>query len=82
MRDAHHLTGPLTPTQGDPTNGDDELATCPITQGTLLRVLVCEGISAADVYLDALARHHSGRLATLDRGLATLHPQTALLIPS
>lgn len=98
---------------------DGELATCPITQGTLLRFLVREGISAADAlgalgqvqslaqhvfwadeigfdettlagvighrqvtdaYLAALARHHSGRLATLDRGLAALHPQTALLI--
>lgn len=100
---------------------DDALATCPITQGTLLRFLVREGISAldalgalaqihsldqhvfwadeigfdattlagvighrqvTDAYLAALARHFDGRLATLDRGLAALHPQTALLITS
>ena len=98
---------------------DEELATCPITQGTLLRFLIREGIGAleafgalaqlqslpqhvfwadeigfdattlggvighrqvTDVYLAALARHFGGRLATLDRGLAALHPQTALLI--
>ena len=100
---------------------DDELATCPITQGTLLRFLIREGIGAldafgaltqlqslpqhvfwadeigfdattlagvighrqvTDAYLAALARHFGGRLATLDRGLAALHPQTALLIAS
>ena len=27
-----------------------------------------------DAYLASLARHHRGRLATLDRGLAALHP--------
>ena len=30
-----------------------------------------------DAYLAALARHHGGRLATLDRGLAALHPDVA-----
>ncbi len=98
---------------------DEELATCPITQGTLLRFLIREGIGAleafgalaqlqslpqhvfwadeigfdattlggvighrqvTDAYLAALARHFGGRLATLDRGLAALHPQTSLLI--
>jgi hypothetical protein len=96
-----------------------DLATCPITEGTLLRFLVREGRSAlesadvlddlrsnewyvfwpddlpytgdqlagiighrqiTDAYLVALARHHGGRLATLDRGLAALHTETALLV--
>ncbi len=88
-------------------------ATCPITQGTLLRLLihlggqspqvavevlrqlvthplhhfwVCdlghEGISwrgvtghrqVTDAYLAALARHHRGKLVSLDRGLLALH---------
>lgn len=89
-------------------------ATCPITQGTLLRMLLRHGAVASpqqaasvlagfvrhprhrfwadaidysvvswqgllghrqvtDAYLAALARHHQGRLATLDRGLAALH---------
>jgi toxin-antitoxin system PIN domain toxin len=91
---------------------EPRLATCPITQGTLLRFLIREGQSAldamavldgirsqewhefwadsipyessqvagvmghrqvTDAYLVALARHHGGTLATLDRGLATLH---------
>lgn len=96
-------------------------ATCPITQGALLRVLLrlqtvpdaasgaslLAGIAAhprhqfwpdsleymavrwagvmghrqiTDAYLAALARHHGGRLATFDRGLAALHPDVALLI--
>jgi toxin-antitoxin system PIN domain toxin len=89
-----------------------DLATCPITEGTLVRFLVREGISApdavavleamrvqrwhrfwpdaipfeasqlggvighrqiTDAYLVALARHHGGRVVTLDRGLAALH---------
>ena len=96
-----------------------ELATCPITEGTLLRFLVREGRSApeaiavldairredwhsfwtdalpyeaahlagvighrqvTDAYLVALARHNGGRVATLDRGLAALHGEHALLI--
>lgn len=35
-----------------------------------------------DAYLAALARHHGGRLATLDRRLADLHPDVALVIPT
>lgn len=35
-----------------------------------------------DTYLVALARSHEARLATLDTGLATDHPDTALLIPT
>jgi hypothetical protein len=35
-----------------------------------------------DAYLAELARHHRGKLATLDRGLATLHRDVVeLLIP-
>lgn len=100
---------------------DDDLATCPITQGTLLRFLVREGIGASDAlgalrqvqslpqhvfwadeigydaqtlagvighrqvtdaYLAALARHFGGHVATLDSGLAALHPDSTLLLPS
>lgn len=93
-------------------------ATCPITQGTLLRMLlrfgavadageavaVLRGITGhpqhnfwaddldyadiawtgvlghrqvTDAYLAALVRHHGGRLATFDRGLAALHADVA-----
>lgn len=96
-------------------------ATCPITQGTLLRMLMqfkaVPGIAEAaeflaqltahprhrfwpddlpynavdwagvlgqrqitDAYLASLARHHGGRLATLDRGLAALHDDVATLM--
>ena len=97
----------------------DELATCPITQGALLRFLIREGVGprdalgalrhiqslpqhafwadeigfdatvlagvighrqVTDAYLAALARHFSGQLVTLDRGLAAQHPETAQLI--
>jgi len=34
-----------------------------------------------DVYLAALAAAHGGRLATFDQALATLRPDTTLLIP-
>ena len=100
---------------------DDLLATCPITQGTLLRFLLREGMGALDAlavldtivslpqhvfwpdeisytprvlagaighrqvtdsYLAALADHCGGSLVTLDRGLAALHPDTAVLIPT
>ena len=100
---------------------DRQMATCPITQGTLLRFLLREGVSASsalailqkivslpehvfwpdeigydasalvgvighrqvtDGYLAALATHFGGKLATLDRGLAALHPETAVLIPT
>lgn len=95
------------------------LATCPITEGTLLRFLVREGqdVSAAlgvlealqalpwhefwadeipyaaelmrgvmghrqvtDAYLVGLARHHGERVVTLDRGLAALHGDEAVLL--
>ncbi len=97
----------------------DSLATCPITQGALLRFLIREGVGTrnalfalrqiqslpqhvfwpdelgfdaevlagvighrqvTDAYLAALARHFGGRLATLDRGLAALHPSASELI--
>ena len=35
-----------------------------------------------DSYLAALAGHFGGSLATLDRGLAMMHPETAELIPA
>jgi len=35
-----------------------------------------------DAYLVALARHHGGRLATLDRGLAALHGDDVRLLPT
>lgn len=35
-----------------------------------------------DGYLAALARHHAGKLATLDRGLAAVHADVALLVPA
>ena len=96
-------------------------ATCPITQGALLRFLVREGASGrdagrflgkvlaherhhfwaddlgydrvelgavvghrqvTDAYLAGLARAHGGRLATLDRGLAAVHPDIVDLIVS
>lgn len=99
---------------------DDQLATCPITQGTLLRFLLRDGLGArealtvlhqvvslpqhvfwpdeigydakmlkgvighrqvTDSYLAALAGHFGGSLVTLDSGLATLHPDAAVLIP-
>lgn len=95
------------------------LATCPITQGTLIRFLIRNGHSAADAmevlealtsqtwhrfipdslaynrdhlrgvighrqvtdaYLTALARHNNLRVATLDKGMAALHPDTTHLI--
>ena len=97
------------------------LATCPITQGSLVRFLVRGGASGeearrflievvaddrhrlwpadlafeavdlgsvvghrqvTDAYLVALARAHGGRLATLDRGLAALHPDVVDLVPT
>ena len=33
-----------------------------------------------DAYLVALARHHGGRVATLDKGLAALHGGDVLLL--
>ena len=100
---------------------EHQLATCPITQGTLLRFLLRNGVGPSDAlaaldkivslpqhvfwpdeigygaamfagvighrqvtdaYLAALADHFGGSLATLDRGLAALHPGTAVLIPT
>lgn len=96
-------------------------ATCPTTQGTLLRHLMREKIAddigeavailsgflahsghqfwpnnigyetlewrgvlghrqVTDAYLAGLAREHSGRLVTLDRGLAALHEDVAELV--
>jgi uncharacterized protein len=93
-------------------------ATCPITQGTLIRLLLRFGAApdagtavavlkqltqhprhdfwgddisytgilwtgvlghrqVTDSYLAGLARHHGGRLATFDRGLAALHTDIA-----
>ena len=99
----------------------ERLATCPITQGTLLRFLLRNGMGALDAldaldgivslpqhtfwpeeigytprvlagaighrqvtdsYLAALAAHFGGSLVTLDRGLAALHPDTTVLIPT
>ena len=100
---------------------DAPFATCPITQGTLLRMLlqfqavddVAEAVSfldkftahpkhrfwpdslpyaaiswkgvlghrqVTDAYLSALARHHGGRLATFDKGLAALHADASELL--
>ena len=95
-------------------------ATCPITQGTLIRMLMNlgqldaasafavleqlvkhpqhrfwpDGLSYTDIasrgvmghrqvtdtYLAALARHHGGRLATFDRGLAALHTDVSIAL--
>lgn len=99
----------------------EPFATCPITQGALVRFLVREGASGpearqllsdvlaherhrfwpadlgydgvdlgavvghrqvTDAYLAGLARAHGGRVATLDRGLAALHPDVAELVPT
>lgn len=96
-------------------------ATCPITQGSLVRFLLRTGQSAAtardvvtalanaqrhefwpdsvtfadvqvegvvghrqvtDAYLAQLARQRSGQLATLDGGLAYLHGDVVVLIPT
>lgn len=95
-------------------------ATCPITQGTLLRLLIQLGDMSpenavavlaslvahprhrfwpdvlgyvdiawrgvlghrqvTDAYLAALARHHRGKLASFDRGLALLHADVAVAL--
>ena len=100
---------------------DAPFATCLITQGTLLRMLLqfkaVRDVASAvaflerftahpkhrfwpdslpyasiswtgifgqrqvtDAYLAALARHHAGRLATFDQGLAALHVDIAELL--
>jgi uncharacterized protein len=95
-------------------------ATCPMTEGSLTRMLIRNGRSAntaqavlaaladsprhefwpdtdsyrevpmkgiighrqvTDAYLAHLARSRGGRLATLDQGLAQLHPDVAELVP-
>lgn len=100
---------------------DTGFASCPMTQGSLVRFLVRSGQSAAaardvvsavqctsrhefwpdalsfagvevagvvghrqvtDAYLAQLARSHDGQLATLDSGLAHLHGDVAVLIPT
>lgn len=100
---------------------DRAFATCPITQGTLLRLLLRNGRSATDAwaalaaitardehefwadamgytavpsrgvmghrqvtdaYLAELARQHGGRVATLDGGFVTAHPDIAERIDS
>ena len=100
---------------------DAGFATCPITQGSLVRFLVRTGQTAAaardvisavesanrhefwpdsvsftdvevggvvghrqvtDAYLAQLARSRKGQLATLDSGLAHLHSDIAVLIPT
>jgi toxin-antitoxin system PIN domain toxin len=99
----------------------DPFATCPITQGSLVRFLVRSGESAAtargvvrsleaaerhefwadaisfsnvevkgvvghrqvtDAYLAQLARKNKGQLATLDTGLAHLHSDVSILVPT
>jgi uncharacterized protein len=100
---------------------DAVFATCPITQGSLIRFLVRTGQPAAaardvvsavdrnnrhefwpdsvsfaavemggvvghrqvtDAYLAQLARSRNGQLATFDSGLAHLHRDVAVLIPT
>jgi toxin-antitoxin system PIN domain toxin len=102
------------------TEMSDRYATCPITQGAVVRYSLRRGFSAegalhalhslvrsdkhdfwpddveylrvrfegvighrqvTDAYLAELARRHDGRVATLDRGFATSHPDVAELVP-
>jgi len=97
------------------------VATCPITQGTLMRLLMREGASATqarqvlesllawpdhefwpddvayvdipltgvlghrqitDAYLAHLCRSRGGKLVTLDKGLAALHHDISVLVPT
>ena len=51
-------------------------ATCPITQGALVRFHYRQ---VTDAYLVLLARKHGGSVATMDRALAAVHPGTTLL---
>ena len=99
----------------------EPFATCPITQGTLVRFLVRAGVAATDgqavlagitghdrhrfwaegldyglvdmravvghrqvtdAYLAEMTRRRSERLFTLDGGLAQLHDDVAVLVPS
>jgi toxin-antitoxin system PIN domain toxin len=100
---------------------DRRFATCPITEGSLVRLLLREGQTAesaqvvvsglaahpnhefwpndisysnvsmkgvighrqvTDAYLAELARSRSGLLATFDQGLAKLHHDVAVLVPT
>jgi len=47
----------------------------------LLDGVVCHR-HVADAYLAQLARHKEGRLATMDTGLASLHRDVAILVPT
>lgn len=103
------------------STSDTPFATCPITQGSLVRFLVRSGHSSSaardvvvavsgaerhefwpdslsfadvdlggvighrqvtDAYLAQLARSQSGQLVTLDSGLAHLHQDVAVLVPT
>lgn len=100
---------------------DDAFATCPITEGSLLRLLIRDGNDAAtaravldavrnsprhefwpdtvsycevpfdgvlghrqvtDAYLAQLARSRDGSLVTFDQGLAQLHADVTVLVPT
>ena len=100
---------------------DEPFATCPITEGALVRDVLRGGDSVetamhligamtkherhqfwpdqisylevkldgivghrqvTDAYLAELARHHKARLATFDKGLASLHSDVAELVPT
>ena len=99
----------------------DQHATCPVTQGALIRMVLREGASieealeslasvtsharhefwaddigydrvelrgvlghrqVTDAYLAGLARHRGGRVATFNQGLAALHPDVTVLVPT
>lgn len=101
--------------------GAEPFASCPVTQGSLVRHQLRRGASQSDArdtlaaaarhprhefwpddvsyldirldgvighrqvtdaYLAGLARHHSGRLATFDKGLAALHPDVVVAVPT
>ena len=103
------------------SSGDFAYATCPITQGALMRLLVREdggperGVNllraveqdhrhefwpdqlpltavnwsgvighrqVTDAYLAELARARHGELATFDNGLASLHQDIAIVVPT
>jgi toxin-antitoxin system PIN domain toxin len=100
---------------------DDPFATCPMTQGSLIRHLLRAGHTSGDIgvalariqnlprhefwsddvlftndviatvvghrqvtdaYLCHLARGRTGHVATFDRGLVSVHPDVAVLVPS
>lgn len=103
------------------TRLEEAFATCPVTQGALVRLVLRNGGTAdqarhvlvsvtaqdahqfwpddldygdvamtgvighrqvTDAYLAGLARSRGARLATLDQGLAALHPDVAALLPT